>query len=111
MKNFVQPGKSIDVPAPAGGSVAGRPVIIGSLIGIASVTAVATTLISIQPGGVWTLPKTQALAIAIGDKLYWDAINNVVNKTAAGNTLIGTAVSVAANPSDTVDVLLGPTTV
>jgi predicted RecA/RadA family phage recombinase len=111
MKNFVQPGKSIDVPAPAGGSVSGRPVIIGSLIGIASVTAVATTPIAIQTTGVYTLPKTSALAIAIGDKLYWDATNNVVNKTASGNTLIGTAVSVAANPSDTVDVLLGPTTV
>ncbi|MBY5709718.1 DUF2190 family protein [Rhizobium leguminosarum] len=111
MKNLVQPGHSIDVPAPAGGAVSGMPVIIGSLIGISSVTAAATVPISIQRTGVYTLPKTSALAIAIGDKLYWDATNSVVNKTASGNTLIGTAVSVAANPSPTVDVLLGPTTV
>lgn len=111
MKNFVQPGHSIDVPAPAGGAVSGMPVIIGSLIGISSVTAAVGVMIAIQRTGVYTLPKTSALAISIGDKLYWDATNKVVNKTASGNTLIGTAVSAAANPSDMVDVLLGPTTV
>jgi predicted RecA/RadA family phage recombinase len=47
-----------------------------------------------------------ALAIAIGDKVYFDAATGLVNKTASGNTLIGVATSAAANPSGTVNVRL-----
>ena len=55
--------------------------------------------------GVWELAKTSALAIAVGDKLYWDAANKVVNKTDTG-LFVGVAVSTAANPSATVRVRL-----
>ncbi len=56
--------------------------------------------------GVFTLPKVSALAIAIGDKLYWNDTVKLVNKRASGNTPIGVAVTAAANPSGTVAVQL-----
>ena len=56
--------------------------------------------------GVFNLPKVAALAIAIGDAVYWDNGTHLVTKTAGGNTKIGVAVTVAANPSATVDVRL-----
>ena len=56
--------------------------------------------------GVWELPKTSALAINVGDRVYWDAANKVVNKTSAAQQCVGVAVSAAANPSATVTVKL-----
>jgi predicted RecA/RadA family phage recombinase len=111
MKNYLQQGDSIDVPAPVGGVVSGLPVIIGSLIGISSVTAPEGTMIAIQRKGGYKLPKTNAQAWTVGAKIYWDATNKVATTTASSNTLIGIAIAVAANPSPFGEVLLGPTTV
>ncbi len=107
MKNFVEAGKSITVPAPAGGTVSGKMVIIGSLFGIASVTAAETVPVALQTEGVFAYPKTAALAVAVGDKLYYDATNDVLNKTASGNKLVGVAVEAAADAAATVNVKLG----
>lgn len=111
MKNYIQPGKSIDITVPSGGTISGKIIVIGSLIGVASVTAAEGAVAAIQTEGVFALDKVSALAIAVGDKLYFDAATKLVNKTSSGNTLVGIAVAVAANPSDTVDTKLGPTTV
>jgi len=51
--------------------------------------------------------KTSALAISVGDRLFWDATNKVVNKTATAQQCVGIAVEAAANPSATVKMLLG----
>lgn len=111
MKNFRQKGSAITVPAPVGGTVSGKLCIIGSLIGIASTTVAEGVDVVLEMEGVFNYAKTSALAIAVGDKLYYEAANDVLNKTATGNTLVGIAVSAAANPSSTVDFKLGPTTV
>ncbi|MDK4712997.1 DUF2190 family protein [Rhizobium sp. CNPSo 4039] len=111
MKNFLQPGHSIDVAAPSGGSTSGLPVIIGSLIGIASVTAAAGAMIAIQMGGCYQLPKAASQAWATGAKIYWDATNKVATTTSSGNTLIGTAIADAAAADTVGSIRLGPTTV
>lgn len=111
MKNYVQPGKVIDIVAPTGGVVSGQIVVIGSLIGVSNLTAAEGEPSVIDTEGVFEVPKTSALAIAVGDKLYWDATNKVVNKTASGNTLVGIAVAASANPSPTAKLKLGATTV
>lgn len=111
MKNFIQKGDAITVPAPTGGAVSGRFCVIGSLIGIAATTAAEGADTTLETEGVFEYAKTSALAIAVGDKLYYDAANNVLNKTASGNTLVGIAVEAAANPSATVKVKLGATTI
>lgn len=107
-KNYVQTGDNITVPAPTN-VTSGSGVLIGALFGVAQFSSLSGEDVVIATRGVHTLPKTSALAIAIGDKVYWDAANGVVNKTATGNTLIGAAVSAAANPSATVDVRLNGT--
>ncbi|WP_242220052.1 DUF2190 family protein [Shinella zoogloeoides] len=110
MKNFIQPGSAIDSIAPSGGVVSGRPVIIGSLIGISSVTADEGKPFVLQREGVYRLPKVSAQAWTQGAKIYWTSSNQATT-TSSGNTLIGIAAAAADNPSDFGDVLLGPTTV
>lgn len=111
MKNFIQPGNAIDVAAPADGVTSGNVVVIGSLVGVASSTVAEGVTFALQTEGVFRLGKTSALVIAVGDKVYWDATNKVVNKMASGNTLVGVAVEAVANPSPDVAVRLGSTTV
>ena len=109
MKNFVRPGNVISMVAPAGGSVSGQGILLGThLFGVAEDTIDAGALFSFRMEGEVTLPKTSALAIAIGDLVYWNNAAKMVNKTATGNKLVGIATSDAANPSPTVNVKLIP---
>jgi predicted RecA/RadA family phage recombinase len=105
MKNYVQRGDTLDIVAAAAVS-SGDVVIAGSIIGVANVDAEIGESFALDVVGVFTLPKTSALAISVGDVLYYDAANSVVNKTASGNTMIGVAVTAAANPSPSVNVRL-----
>jgi predicted RecA/RadA family phage recombinase len=110
MKNYDQRGDVITVPAPAA-VTSGKLVVIGSLVGIAQKDAASGADVPLVTEGVHRYAKVSALAIAIGDKLYYDATNDQLNKTASGNTLVGVATVVAANPSPTVGFKLGATTV
>ena len=102
-------GDVIPQVAPSGGVVTGRGVKIGThLFGVAQETAAQSATFQMVMTGVVTIAKTSALAIAIGDLVYWDDTNKVVNKTPSSQKLVGIAVSVADNPSSTVDVLLIP---
>lgn len=110
MKNFVQLGDVITVPAPAA-VTSGKLVVIGSLVGVAQKAAGVGEDVALLTEGVISYAKVSALAIAVGDKLYYDAANDVVNKTAEDNTLVGFAVAASADPSPTARFKLGATTV
>ena len=104
-RNFVQPGYTLTIPAPA--TVAsGDVVVAGSIVGIAAGNAASGAPVDVHTGGVWTLPKVSALAINLGDIVYFDAGTKLVNKTSSGNTKIGVAVAAADNPSPSVRVRL-----
>lgn len=105
MKNFVQPGVNLTLPAPAD-VLSGQGLVIGAIFGVAAIDAVTGANVDLVTEGVFRLPKVAALTIAIGDSVYWDATNKVVTKTASGNTKIGVAVTAEANPSAAVDVRL-----
>lgn len=105
MRNYVQRGDNITVAAPYA-VASGAGVLVGSLFGVASGAADSAAEVVISTVGVFNLPKTSALAIAVGDRVYWDDAAKVVNKTSSGNTLVGVAVSAAGNPSGAVDVRL-----
>ena len=107
--NFVQCGDSISVSAPRDLS-SGDGVLIGVLFGIATVDALSGESVNIAREGVFTIPKTSALAISVGDRLFWDDTNHVVNKTATAQVSVGIAVSAAANPSSTVEMLIEAST-
>lgn len=105
MRNYVQTGTNLTLPAPAN-TISGAGVLVGSIFGVAAESALSGEELDLVTKGVFDLPKVSALAIAIGDRVYWDNTAKLVNKTATGNTLIGVAVSAAANPSATVNVRL-----
>lgn len=105
MKNYVQRGDALSIPAPADVD-SGDVVISGSIIGVAAGDAVSGATVDIATSGVFELPKVSALAISVGDIVYYDAATSLVNKTSSGNTKVGVAVTAAANPSASVNVRL-----
>jgi predicted RecA/RadA family phage recombinase len=107
MKTFIQSGDILTLtPSAAVASGAGN-LFGGVLFGVATNDVAASTAGEFQTCGVFTLPKTSALAIAVGDRVFWDATNKVVNKTVTAQVCIGVAVEAAANPSASVVVKLG----
>ena len=107
MRNHIQPGRTLTIPAPAA-VLSGGVVIAGSIIGVANGAAAEGAPVDVDVEGVFSLPKVAALAIAVGDLVYWDAVAGLANKTAAGNKKLGYATEAAANPSGTVAVRLVP---
>lgn len=105
MRNHVQPGRTLTLPAPYDVK-SSEGVIVGSIFGVANGDAAAGEDVDLDVEGVFDLPKVSALAIAPGDKVYWIAADKAVSKTASGNMLIGVATTTAANPSATVNVRL-----
>ena len=104
--NYIQPGRSITVAAPSGGVLSGQGVLIGTLFGIAQYDAVEGAEVEILTEGVVEIGKTSALAISVGDRLFWDDTNKLVNKTTTAQQQVGVAVAAAANPSATVKMLI-----
>ncbi|SOH93369.1 Predicted phage recombinase, RecA/RadA family [Monaibacterium marinum] len=105
MKNYVQPGDHVTVPAPSGGVTAGALVTIAALSGVAQAAAAEGEPVELVRKGVFDLPKTSAQAWAVGEKIYATAAG-VCTTVASSNMLVGVAVEVAANPSGTGRVLL-----
>lgn len=98
MKNFIQPGRTVTVPAPAD-VAAGAGVLVGALFGVAAFTALSGADVEISTEGVYELPKTSAQAWTVGALIYWTG--SAATTTATDNTLIGHALKAAANPSAT----------
>ena len=106
MNNYVQHGCVLDLD-PGATVAAGTGHLFGAaLFGVAAVDAVSGTASSFVMEGVVTIAKTSALAISVGDRLFWDATNSVVNKTTTAQQQVGIAVEAAANPSRTVKMLI-----
>ncbi len=110
MRNYIAPGKSITVTTPTGGVMSGDGMLIGTLFGVAQFDAVEGAEVEILTEGVVEIGKTSALSMSVGDRLFWDGTNKVVNKTATAQVCVGVAVSASANPSDTVKMKLGAVT-
>lgn len=102
MKNYVQDGKSLTLD-PGATVAAGVGRLFGAaLFGVAVTDAVSGVESAFITEGVVDIAKTSALAISVGDRLYWDSTNKVVNKTTTAQQQVGVAVAAAANPSSTV---------
>lgn len=107
MKNFVQDGDVLTL-TPAAAVASGVGYLFGTaLFGVATGDVASGAAGEFITEGVVEIAKTSALAIAVGDRLYWDATNKCVNKTTASQECVGVAVAAAANPSATVLMKLG----
>lgn len=104
MKNFVSEGLALDFTAPAGGVVAGVPLIIGALLVVPSTTAAEGERFSGWTEGVYefdaaTHATTQAWTEA--QLLYWDDVAKKFTITATGNTKRGVAAEAKASTAAT----------
>lgn len=110
MKNYIQPGNVVRVPAPAN-VASGDGVLVGTLFGVAAFSALSGAEVEIKTTGVFELPKTSEQAWTAGAAIYWDGANKVCTTAGAGNRQIGTALAAAEDPSATGVVRLGVSTV
>lgn len=100
MKNFVQSGENVSLPAPYA-VAAGGGALIGSLFGIAVTDVASGATGAFKTCGVFTLPKVSAQAWGQGALIYWDDTAKACTTSAAAgaNKLVGVATAPAANPS------------
>lgn len=110
MKNFVQPDNVVSVPAPAGGAMSGKGILIGSLFGVATASADVGLPVLIATGGVFDLTKVSADTFALGAPVYWDATAKTCTATASSNTRIGVALLAAGAGAATARVRLNGAT-
>lgn len=104
---FKQGGKTLTL-TPGAAVAAGTGYLFGAgLFGMALAAVSSGTAGQFVTEGVVEIAKTSALAIAVGDRVFWVPGTSAVDKTAAGQVCVGVAVAAAANPSATVLVKLG----
>ena len=101
MKNFVQPGDTVTLTAPANVK-SGEVVVVGSFAGIAAYDALQGAEVEVQLAGVFELPATGA--ITQGAPVYWTESPGTV--AASGATLIGAAVAAVGEAGTTCRVRL-----
>jgi len=107
MQNYVQEGEVLTL-TPSAAVTAGVGYLFGAaLFGVAVNDVAQNVAGAFLVEGVVEIAKTSALAIAVGDRVFWDPTNKVVNKTSAAQQCVGVAVEAAANPSGTVKIKLG----
>jgi len=107
VRNFIQPGNVVALPAPTGGVSSGDVVIVGALVGIAAYDAVEAAPVEVKLDGVFELPKA-AEALDPGDAAYWTG--TAVTATPGTNTLLGAVTEAAATDAPTVRVRLNGVT-
>lgn len=105
MRNFVQAGDTLTIPAPAA-VASGEVVIAGDIKGIAAGAAALGEAVDVVTTGVFDLAKVGANAFTLGAKVYWDATAKLATSTSSGNTLIGVAVADAGASTAAVRVRL-----
>jgi predicted RecA/RadA family phage recombinase len=82
----------------------GEVVDLDTQVGIA-VSEIAVDEVGIlELTGRFRLPKDTNLVIALGDMVYWDAINGWVDKTSTAQTYVGKATKSATQTADEVEV-------
>ncbi len=108
MKNFVQPGNTIDIIAPSGGIVSGVGVRIVSLFGYAIATVAQTLPGVLQVEGVVDAAKLTADVMPVGTKVNWNNSNKELQLATSDLDGVATVVVAAGNGDTTVQVKLTP---
>lgn len=101
MKNWVQSGEQLSIAAAPYAVTSGQGLQMGSIFGVAVVSAAISTPVEVATEGVFALTKQAAQAWTQGQPLYWDNAGRQVTTTVGSNKLIGYAALAAAAP-DTV---------
>ena len=92
MKNFIQAGDTITLPAPYAVQ-SGDGCKVNALFGVASGDAANGESVDLATTGVFALPHAVAATFDYGTPVFWDDTAKLVTATASGNTRIGLAVA------------------
>ena len=96
MKTYQQDGDTLTL-TPAAAVASGVGYLFGqALFGVAVNDVVISTPGEFRTKGVVTIAKTDSLAIAVGDRVFWDATNKCVNKTSTAQQCVGVCVEAVA---------------
>lgn len=105
MKNYIQPGENLTLPAPYA-VAAGEGCQIGAIFGVVAGDALEDEDCDLVTKGVFNLSKVTANVFAIGAAAYWDNTAKLITSTSSGNTRVGAAVAAAGNGDATADIRL-----
>lgn len=100
MKNFIQTGDTVEVPAPYA-LLSGEGAKVGAIFGVAAADTAITVAVRLSKIGIFKMKKLSAQAWAVGDKIYWDDAAKQMTTVVGANLLVGEATAVAVNPSAT----------
>lgn len=101
MKNYLQKGEAVSIPAPHAVQSGGM-VVSGVLAGVAGIDAGVGEDVEVHLVGVYDLAKVSAQAWTVGQAIHVNTTSRLcTNAPAAGTLFIGVAVEAAANPSGT----------
>jgi len=106
MKNFIQHGHYLSVPAPAGGALTGEGLLSGNIFGVVAHSAGPGELLELALVGVYNLPKPTAAVLAVGARVAWDNTAKNINMPGAGRYPVGVATEAAGNGTTSVAVRL-----
>lgn len=106
MKNHIQKGDVITVPAPAGGMASGEGAIIGNIFGIAAYAAAVGEPVALATIGVYQLPKATDAVLTVGARVAWDNTAKNINLPGTGRFPVGIATEAAGNGITNVTVRL-----
>ena len=106
MKNHIQTGDIITVPAPAGGIASGEGAIIGNIFGVAAYPAAVGEPVELATTGVYQLPKATAAVLTVGARVAWDNTAKNINLPGTGRFPVGIATEAAGNGITSVAVRL-----
>lgn len=100
MTNYIQNGDTLTLTAPYD-RTSGQAMKVGSIIAIATATALSGASVEAITTGVVEVAKVSAQAWTVGARIYWDDTAKLFTTTSTDNTLAGVATAVAANPTGT----------
>jgi len=80
--------------------------VVGSLFGVAALTAAEGDPVEIATTGVYELPKDPTAVIAVGDRVAWDDAAKQIKLPAVGLYPVGVATEAAGSGMATVKVRL-----
>ena len=105
--NFIQPGDTITITAPAT-VTSGGVVVADSIIGIALGDALIGGPVDVKTSGVFELPKVAVDDMTLGATVYYDETAELVtiDDDTGGNPKLGTVVQAAGSSTGTVRVRL-----
>lgn len=108
MRNYIQRGERITVPAAPRALESGEGCQVGdALFGAASGPAESGSEVVLMTEGVFSLAKVTGTAFDLGDVLFWDDVAHNLTVDDEDNLAVGICVEAAGSSATTAKVKLG----